>query len=299
MVSIHCITYNHEPYIRDCLDGFVMQKTNFRFEAIVHDDASTDGTADIIREYASKYPEIIKPIFETENQYSKRDGSLTRIMNAACKGKYVAVCEGDDYWINPYKLQKQVDFLEANENIVAVVTNCSVVDNNGQLLQAVRKMPVVPGNVEREYDLHDFFKGEHQYPTLTAVYRRSVYEKVIPMIEKLRNSFLGDWILWVALHTQGNFYYLNEVTAAYRINPSSVTHTYNAVARWKEDFKIRKNCIDVLPPEYHKYLMNNCTTYFKLGVAYKKTGDYPKSAMYLIKAFFAHPIKFIGLLKGK
>ena len=78
MVTILCLVYNHESYIRQCLEGFVMQKTNFRFEAIVHDDASTDGTAAIIREYAEKYPDINKPIFETENQYSKGDGSLGR-----------------------------------------------------------------------------------------------------------------------------------------------------------------------------------------------------------------------------
>lgn len=114
LVSIRCLTYNHAPYIRQCLDGFVMQKTNFKFEAIVHDDASTDGTADIVREYATKYPDIIKPILETENQYSKHDGSLKRIMNAAISpsAKYIAMCEGDDYWTDPYKLQKQVDFLE-------------------------------------------------------------------------------------------------------------------------------------------------------------------------------------------
>ena len=84
-----------------------MQKTNFRFEAIVHDDASTDGTATIIKEYAEKYPDIIKPILETENQYSKHDGSLRRIVDEACLGgKYVAWCEGDDYWIDALKLQK-------------------------------------------------------------------------------------------------------------------------------------------------------------------------------------------------
>lgn len=114
LLSIRCLVYNHEPFLRQCLDGFVMQKTNFRFEAIVHDDASTDGSAAIIREYAEKYPDIIKPIYETENQYSKHDGSLGRIMNAACKGKYIAVCEGDDYWIDPLKLQKQVDFMESH-----------------------------------------------------------------------------------------------------------------------------------------------------------------------------------------
>ena len=86
-VTIRCITYNQKDYIRQCLDGFVMQRTNFRFEAIVHDDASTDGTAEIVREYAEKYPDIVKPIFETENQYSKHDGSLGRIMNAHTRGQ--------------------------------------------------------------------------------------------------------------------------------------------------------------------------------------------------------------------
>jgi GNAT superfamily N-acetyltransferase len=117
MVVIRCTVYNHEPYLRDCLEGFVMQQTNFPFVAIVHDDASTDGSAAIIREYEEKYPDIIKPIYETENQYSKRDGSLGRIMSAAIEAtgaKYVAMCEGDDYWTDPLKLQKQVDFMEAN-----------------------------------------------------------------------------------------------------------------------------------------------------------------------------------------
>ena len=91
LVSIKCLVYNHEVYLRQCLEGFVMQKTNFRFEAIVHDDASTDGSAAIIREYAEKYPDIIKPIYETENLYSKHDGSLSRIVNSACKGKYIAL----------------------------------------------------------------------------------------------------------------------------------------------------------------------------------------------------------------
>lgn len=97
LVSIQCLVYNHEPYLRQCLDGLVMQKTNFKFEAIVHDDCSTDNSASIIREYAEKYPEIIKPIYETENQYSKHNGDLDRIMNSACKGKYIAFCEGDDF----------------------------------------------------------------------------------------------------------------------------------------------------------------------------------------------------------
>lgn len=124
LVSIKCTVYNHEPYIRQCLEGLVMQKTDFRFEAIVHDDASTDGSAAIIREYAEKYPDIIKPIYETENQYSKRDGSLSRIMNAHMHGKYIAFCEGDDYWTDPLKLQKQVGWLEEHDDYVMSHSNC-------------------------------------------------------------------------------------------------------------------------------------------------------------------------------
>ena len=112
ILVIQTITYNHARYIRQALEGLVMQRTNFSFVAIVHDDASTDGTADIIREFESLYPDIIKPIYETENQYSKHDGSLGRIMREATDAyspKYIAMCEGDDYWTDPLKLQKQVE----------------------------------------------------------------------------------------------------------------------------------------------------------------------------------------------
>ena len=132
MVTILCLVYNHESYIRQCLEGFVMQKTNFRFEAIVHDDASTDGTAAIIREYAEKYPDIIKPMCETEKQDSKGDGALGRIMTAHTHGKYVAICEGDDYWIDPLKLQRQVDFLEGYPEYVLTYTGAYIVNANSE-----------------------------------------------------------------------------------------------------------------------------------------------------------------------
>ena len=102
MVSIVCNAYNQELYIREALESFVAQKTNFKFEILVHDDASTDTTADIIREYESKYPDIIKPIYQTENQYSK-NVSITALQHQRANGKYIAFCEGDDYWIDEYK----------------------------------------------------------------------------------------------------------------------------------------------------------------------------------------------------
>lgn len=129
LVAIKCFVYNHEPYLRECLDGFVMQQTEFPFVAIVHDDASTDHSADIIREYVAKYPDIIQPIYEIENQYSKGDGSLARIMNVAIDAtgaKYIAVCEGDDYWTDSHKLQKQVDYLETHRNVGLCYTDCDI-----------------------------------------------------------------------------------------------------------------------------------------------------------------------------
>lgn len=118
LVSICCLVYNHEPYLRECFDGFLAQKTNFDFEVLIHDDASTDGTVDIIREYESKYPDIIKPIYQTENQYSKGVKVSATFNFPRAKGKYIAMCEGDDYWTDPLKLQKQVDFLESHQDYV-------------------------------------------------------------------------------------------------------------------------------------------------------------------------------------
>lgn len=129
LVSICCLTYNHAPYIRDTIEGFLIQKTNFPFEIIIHDDASTDGTDEIIREYEAKYPDIIKPIYETENQHSKELGKVTKITYSAACGKYIALCEGDDYWTDPYKLQKQVDFLEENEEYAVCFHRYKIVDN--------------------------------------------------------------------------------------------------------------------------------------------------------------------------
>lgn len=115
-VIVWCLTYNQKDFIKDALDGFVMQKTTFPYEVIVHDDASTDGTTDIVMEYAQKYPEIIKPMVEKENQWQK--GGLKHIINIMNeqhrRGRYIAFCEGDDYWTNTDKLQKQVDFLETH-----------------------------------------------------------------------------------------------------------------------------------------------------------------------------------------
>ena len=127
-VSIICNTYNHENYIRDAIESFLMQKTNFKFEVLIHDDASTDKTPEIIREYETKYPEIIKPVYQKENQYSQGIRYASLYQYPRVKGKYIAFCEGDDYWTDSYKLQKQYDALEKNPQVDICAHTADVVE---------------------------------------------------------------------------------------------------------------------------------------------------------------------------
>lgn len=220
LVSIRCITYNHESYIRDCLEGFVIQKTSFPFEAIVHDDASTDGTAAIIREYAEKYPDIIKPIYETENQYSKHDGSLRRIMDEAISpsAKYIAICEGDDYWIDPLKLQKQADFLETHPDYGLVSSDFFAFrQKDGQCVN-FSQSPIMDGNC-----FLDIVTEKKRVQTLTVCIRKNIFfsrEKLDPA-----KYFLGDqnFILTAALKSK--IYCFPQKMGVYRILEESAIHS--------------------------------------------------------------------------
>lgn len=229
MVTIHCLIYNHEPYLRQCLDGFIMQKTNFHFEAIVHDDASTDGSAAIIREYAEKYPDIIKPIYEIENQYSKRDGSLTRIMNAHMHGKYIAMCEGDDYWIDPLKLQKQVDFLESHPDCSLVCTDINYyIQRKDEFINAYfrnKKFSI-------KYTYNDFLTKAWFVAPCTWVYRKEMCkESGVPL-----GFVVGDLPLLLELSSKGKVKYLDDVTAVYRVLDKSVSHF--------KDFAVSRNFVE-------------------------------------------------------
>ena len=303
LVAIQCAVYNHESYIRQCLDGFVMQKTNFRFVAIVHDDCSTDNSAAIIREYAEKYPAIIKPIYETENQWSKHDGSIERILyNAldATKCRYVAICEGDDYWTDPYKLQKQVEILEKDISLMLCCTDCSEVDNHGVVLKE-RCCGVVKGNVQGRYNLRDFFRDNHQYPTLSIVYRNTQSEEVRRKYLHTVNAFLGDWTMWICLLIYGDMYYLNQVTCAYRINPTSLTHTVGRVARAKASREICNKVADILPEKYADIaedLRDTKWVWVSLIFAYKAEKRYWGMMYAFIMACIMCPKNLWRTLKG-
>lgn len=213
MVVIRCTVYNHEPYLRDCLEGFVMQQTNFPFVAIVHDDASTDNSAAIIREYEEKYPNIIKPIYETENQYSKQDGSLGRIMNAAIEAtgaKYVAMCEGDDYWTDPLKLQKQVDFMEANpEYSICFHKVKRLIQQTGEFKDEIDVIDM-PGRST----IVDLVEGNYIH-TPSALYR--IYPKIIKQYLNMMSCLFGDYTTWLLLANKGDIFKFEDIMAVYRV----------------------------------------------------------------------------------
>lgn len=211
MVTIRCFAYNQKTYIRECLDGFVMQKTNFRFEAIVHDDASTDGTTDIIREYAEKYPNIIKPVYETENQYSKHDGSFVRIMDEHMHGKYIAVCEGDDYWIDPLKLQKQFDFMEAHPEC----SLCFHADH--KLLPSGEKVLHKPYKLKRFYTPEDVILGGGGFMVTNAMFYRWEYIRTEGRPDFWKNCPIGDLPSMLFLVSKGLFGYIDEAMSVYRV----------------------------------------------------------------------------------
>lgn len=231
MVTIRCLAYNHEPYIRQCLEGFVMQKTNFRFEAIVHDDASTDGTATIILEYAEKYPDIIKPIIETENQYSKKDGSLRRIVDLHTHGKYIAICEGDDYWIDPYKLQKQVDFLEANLEYSMCFANAIEHWEDGS------KDDKCFSNIEdRDYTGVEIYEN-WIVPTASVLYRKEiVFSERYEEIKLNKNFIFGDIVLFLTCAEFGKLRGMSDIVSVYRRHEGGVTNQVNKTVENKLKF---------------------------------------------------------------
>ena len=223
LVSIRCLVYNHEPYLRQCLAGFVMQQTTFPFEAIVHDDASTDGSAAILREYAEKYPDIIKPIYETENQWGK--GTISKSMDAAMhpNSKYIASCEGDDYWTDPNKLQIQVDFLENHPDFALTVHEYTEWDELKKDFRTHRIKYLKDIDDDLTLTLDDFATGVFFTKTLTGVYRRFSLQS--SKFDKYGAKF--DMTLFYALMTQGKCRLINRVMGCYRIQPNSLTASKN------------------------------------------------------------------------
>lgn len=328
MACIHCITYNQSAYITDAMNGFTMQQTNFPFMAVIIDDASTDGEQEVVRTYIGEHFDhsektgyrewetddacwIFARHKENENCHFvavflkrnlfKEPEKKESVIKEWTNTKYIAICEGDDYWTDSQKLQKQVDILESDSSLMAVVTNSRVVDKFGKELQS-KHDNVVPGNVEGRYDLRSFMYKVHHYPTATVCYRNCNSKEIGEMVKHMANPYLGDWTLWIALHIFGDFFYLDQVTSSYRINPTSVTHTVDRVGRSKANWTICKSVQDILPEEYEdirKSLDKKDWMWFDLGMAYRAQGRYLQMIRCFFVAFVMNPKGIIGEFKKR
>lgn len=271
ILSVYCLVYNHSSYLREALDGIVEQQTNFAYEAIVHDDASTDDSAAIIFEYAEKYPHIIKPILQKENQFSKHDCSIWRTMESAVAEscKYVALCEGDDYWTDRNKLQIQVDFLESHLDFSMVFHRAMEHWENGEHTDNIFY------NVEeREYSGTEIYK-EWIVATASVVMRKDIFNSDVYRKAIMNNKFLyTDIIFFLSCAHCGKVRGMSMVSSVYRRSDVGMT------IRHQRDFEAQ-----------YKLLLHRAEIVKVFGESYKGISEEQivnRGVLYFLDAFWGH-----------
>lgn len=284
LVSIACITYNHEKYIRQCLEGFVKQKTDFKFEIVIHDDASTDKTAEVIRQYWRKYPELFKPILQNKNKYSEKKGILKTYVYPKCEGKYIALCEGDDYWTDPLKLQKQVDFLEANPEYGMCYTQCKRFKQNQNKFEE--------NNWGGPSELFSEFWKQNCVPTLTVVYRKDLCMKYVEdVLASNHNWKMGDYPMWLWFSHKSKIKFINEVTGIYRVLEDSASHSKSL----EKNLAFAESSLEIKKYFNDKFNYGKSAQYFERNSwfmqlrSYSLYNQYRSFASTWISGIFKHP----------
>jgi glycosyltransferase involved in cell wall biosynthesis len=244
------ITYNHAPYIAQAIEGVLQQKANFHFELVIGEDCSTDGTREIVFEYQKKYPHIMRVITSDKNVGASKNGHRTR---KACRGKYIAYCEGDDYWHHPYKLQKQVDYMETHPECGLVYSSYDIyyVKSKKRIKNYIKyrkwEMPKKP-------DVFDIIeaKGGMKFGILTCTImaRRTLCEQIIesdPYLHQSGQFLRGDTQLWAEIANVSHVHYIPESLATYNQTEESAT-------RSKDITKVVR--LQILDAELALYLCN-------------------------------------------
>lgn len=253
LLSIVCLTYNHAAFIKETLEGFIRQETNFPFEVVVHDDASTDSTAAVIREYAARYPHLIKPIYQRENQYSKGVPFSTRLF-AQAGGKYIAYCEGDDYWTDPRKLQIQVDFLEAHRDYVMTYHDAFMFNSQG-----IVRSPHLTGKYRKDASALQLQQAR-PISTLTVCFRNVLME----LPPELHSVEVLDICWWSLLGAHGKGKFIEEIKpAAYRVHEGGI-------------FSMRSS---------KQRIQMTTHAYYSLALYYQRIGDQSLYEHFMIQVF--------------
>ena len=270
LVSVCCLTYNHVKYVGQCLEGFACQKTNFPFEILIHDDASQDDTQNVILEFAAKYDsEVVKPICQKINQFSQGISPLRQILLPRVKGKYIALCEGDDYWTDPLKLQKQVDFLEAHPEYGMCYTQCvSYRQNTG-------KFDRTPWGGPNE-SLESLVRM-NTVPTLTVMFRADLLRAYVAEIRPHERDWLmGDYPMWLYFAGNSKIKFLNATTGVYRVLSDSASHA----SAWQQRIRFIDSTWDIQRFYIERYGIPAEFAEFEQGLVLCKLNVYAKSRQF-------------------
>lgn len=222
-VSVFMITYNHEKFVGQAIESIVTQKVNFDFELVVGEDFSTDNTFAICKQYADQYPDIVK-LLPSDKNYGVM-GNTVRVLHA-CTAKYIAMCEGDDYWCDPNKLQKQVDFLEANPDFTICFTDIIVKDEMGWNRPESYYFPKPNKDV---FTIEDFILSEMNIiPTPTMVFKNVLPN---PLPDFYKQAMVGDMGIQLFAADKGKAKWLNEKMAVYRNHGGGVTKSQENIEK--------------------------------------------------------------------
>lgn len=287
VVSICCITYNHELYIEDALEGFLIQETEFPFEIVIHDDASTDHTADIIRKYEAKYPNLIKPIYQTENQYSK-GSRIFPIISPHCKGEYIAICEGDDYWLSKNKITKQYLYLKKNPNVSLCFHKTNTVDAH---------------KINLNVPTTHFSHGD-SFTTIDIIKQWFIHTNTIMLpkkyVEIIDNSLFDgiknlDWLIHLICSLQGEIHYISGIESSYRKHTTSLSYVIG-----KDKINRAINLILLFDrfDVYSKFKFNKEIASKKVFFL-EELIDYKMKEQMMFFYYFVHPVKFLLKLNNK
>ena len=288
LVSVSVPTYQHKPYIRECLDGILGQKTNFAFEVILGEDESTDGTRDICKEYAINHKNIIRCYLRSRKDVIYIDGNPSGKFNGienlkAARGKYIALCEGDDYWTDPYKLQKQVEYLENHPECSMCFHSAKIVYENGDKEPDI----YVPPEKKEKFTIDELLNSNF-ICTCTIVFRKGLFGD---FPRWYYDSAIGDWALSILNAVHGDIGYLDEVMAVYRVHS-------NGYWSGKDDTERRILLIQMIGNvnRHFSYKYNNIIRrrisheYFKIAENYLNDGDRKNSRKYLSKSVILCPL---------
>jgi glycosyltransferase involved in cell wall biosynthesis len=277
-ISVCIVTYNHELYIRACLEGVVSQQLSCDYEVVIGEDCSKDNTLAICEEFAARYPGIIKLLTTPVNMGMMKNGLRT---GNACTGDYIAVCEGDDYWTDPHKLQRQFDFLEANPDY-------SMIAENGLVMNTVLNKESLFNTIpECDLQINDLLK-KRQFPSASVLFRGEYLKDMFKA-----PAYAGDTFLWCYLATRGKVRYLPIVSSVYRRGMQGVVLSTNKVewARLMENWN--EEISQMLPKDFDRTIFNrrNYSEYLKAFFFSASVNDRKSALLSIKKCFHYQPVR--------